>query len=392
LAQLDTTHTRLFEDVITRRNPRGYVRSLLAVSQNLNSAAEVDAAYQKFVAANNEAAVLEAAKTLAAEKPHPGYAGDLDLLTRVLNSSRSVDSPAGPAMIDNPEYLAWKGFSVGAKSSYLLRVLVPARPGSDQLNPGQALVRFTHAFRSIDARQMNLWKTEIYYDSVGGAPHPPRDTEWGYPAKIPVSAAPSNAQSGEEELRIGGRVFHTRWRSTPSNGRGCNIAAKTWTSDEVPGGLVRKVEPGNNCTAQETILESFEGGGPNGNGRFTASASSVAPAPVAVQPTQPAVVPSNIPQTPRPAVSNDPAAAMRQRYNATLMRARKDQNDLGLREAQLMRQGGRLSADMQTARNGLAVEIQTVIGFMGRNDVAQANQHLQTIEDTLTAIEKYLGR
>src|SRR5438128_2025141 len=50
--------------------PRGYVRSLLAVSQNLNSAAEVDAAYQKFVSANNEAAVLDAAKKLAAEKPH----------------------------------------------------------------------------------------------------------------------------------------------------------------------------------------------------------------------------------------------------------------------------------------------------------------------------------
>jgi hypothetical protein len=114
-----------FEDVITRRNPRGYVRSLLAASQNLNSVAEVDAAYQKFVSANNEAALLEAAKKLIAEKPHPGYAGDLDLLTRALNGTRSVESPAGPAMIDNPEYLAWKGVSAGAKASYLLRTPLP---------------------------------------------------------------------------------------------------------------------------------------------------------------------------------------------------------------------------------------------------------------------------
>ena len=54
--------------------------------------------------------------------------------------------------------------------------------------------------------------------------------------------------------------------------------------------------------------------------------------------------------------------------------------------------GSALPTEMQAARNRLVVEIQAVIGFMGRNDIAQANQHLQTIEDTLTEIEKYLGR
>jgi hypothetical protein len=127
---------------------------------------------------------------------------------------------------------------------------------------------------------VNLWKTEIYYDSVGGAPHPPRDTEWGYPAKIPASAAPASTQSGEEELTIGGRLFHTRWQFTRSK----------------------------------------------------------------------------------------------------------------LREVQLMRQCGTLPPDMQAARNRLVGEIQTVMGVMTRNDVVQANHHLQTIQDTLAEIEKYLGR
>jgi hypothetical protein len=59
-----------FSDIVTRKNPRGYVRSILAVKQKLNTAAEVDAAYAKFISASNESAVLDAARKMAVDRPH----------------------------------------------------------------------------------------------------------------------------------------------------------------------------------------------------------------------------------------------------------------------------------------------------------------------------------
>src|SRR5258705_5130793 len=82
-----------------------------------------------------------------------------------------------------------------------------------------------------------------------------------YREKIPQTnatpAAPS--ESGQEILDINGRKISTRWQSTPLPGN-CPGFTKTWTSDEVPGGLVRKREEIRCRSVQgsETTLESFE--------------------------------------------------------------------------------------------------------------------------------------
>lgn len=258
-----TTPGTAFQDVLVRKEPRGYVRSLLAFTQHLDSTAEVDAAYQKFLSglgpSVNESAVVEAARKMAAGRPEPTYQGDLDTLSGVLGGSVSLAKPA-QELFDFPEYVAWKGFPAGSKVTYAYRYLFPDRP----LVPTQVWLRETYTLRSITEERALLYRTERVFDP-NGTPHRPRDTEIGYPSKFGgyTGALPETPlESGQETLDINGRKFATRWQSVSSSGGGCSMVIKTWTSDEVPTGLVRKTEErtcGNNKNLTEIVLESFEG-------------------------------------------------------------------------------------------------------------------------------------
>jgi hypothetical protein len=110
-----------FEDVLSRKNPRGYVRNALMFSFGdapLKTPAEVDTAYQNLVATSTENSVLEAARKMTVERPNLNYAGELSMLKKVLDGSMTVEKPkpTGP-LVDFPDYVAWKKFKPGAKIS-----------------------------------------------------------------------------------------------------------------------------------------------------------------------------------------------------------------------------------------------------------------------------------
>lgn len=132
-----------FEDILARKNPRGYVRSALIFSENLDSPAAVDVAYKKLVSTSDEAEVLEAARKMTAEKPHFAYKDELEYLKKVLNGSLTFDKPAA-TLVDYPEYLAWKRFTPGAKVSYANGVWQPEKYGSDHFVPSQ--VHYRHSY------------------------------------------------------------------------------------------------------------------------------------------------------------------------------------------------------------------------------------------------------
>src|ERR1700730_12417132 len=207
-----------FQDILARTNPRGYVRSLLTFQNDLNSPAEVDAAYHKLVASSSQRAVLQAATKLASGKPQLIVKYDLENLKNELNgTSTMAEEPAEPE-VDFPQYLAWKPFPAGAKATYIYRGLRAARPGSDQPFPGQVSVRQTYALRSISNQRADLWLTEIVYDYPTGAAHPPRDTEIAYPAKGPQtsrrggarSASPIRARNPGDRRQAGGHALAFR--------------------------------------------------------------------------------------------------------------------------------------------------------------------------------------
>jgi hypothetical protein len=200
---------------------------------------------------------------MAAGRPDPTAKQDLDTLLSTLSggSSEPVAKPV-VAEVDGPKYLAWKSFGPGAKATYVYRGLGPRQPGDSQLVvPGAPSVRFTYTLQSITGDAAKLWLTEITYDYPSRQAHPARDTEVYYPAKMPSRQQPADSPTaaGEEVLNIAGRTIATHWQSVPKPARAC-IVVTTWTSDQVPGALVRETED-SNCQGtriiRETILESF---------------------------------------------------------------------------------------------------------------------------------------
>jgi len=251
-----------FQEVLVRKEARGYVRSMLAFTQRLDSTAAVDAAYKTFLSnlapTVNENVVLEAARKMAAGRPEPTSQTDLDTLSGVLGGSVSLDKPA-EELFDFPKYVAWKGFPTGSKVTYAQRSLLPGRPPGNQLVPTRVWNRQTYTLRSITEEQALLYFTEQVFDP-NGTPHSPRDTEIAYPAKAgrPTRAGRPETplESGQETLDINGRKFATRWQSVSSSYAGCPVprerdgrplrdptlvlVIKTWTSDEVPTGLAAR--------------------------------------------------------------------------------------------------------------------------------------------------------
>jgi hypothetical protein len=57
--------------------------------------------------------------------------------------------------------------------------------------------------------------------------------DWGKPAK--------GQESGEEEITVLGKTYKCRWNKTRSSTDAGEMITTTWTSSEMPGGLVRSV-------------------------------------------------------------------------------------------------------------------------------------------------------
>lgn len=298
-----------FEDILARQDPKGYVRATLAFDQDLQTREAVDAAYQKLVASRSEQAILATAQRIVSDKPLFGYRLELQEFLRTMSAPPPAPKPAEVA-IDDPQYLAWKGFESGAKASYATQIWVPdprAVADPNTLVPGHIVDRHTFTLRSITPDQANLWLTEIAYDAKGNV-GPPHDSEIAYPAKLSrpnPSAAPASSddatmsprakrgatrgaaparttrevtpnaptpdligytmpltdpiESGDEIVVIHGRRIATHWVAAhytfkpESPFKDNTLTVKVWTSDAVPSRLVRKT--------QDRITPPGRGGG-----------------------------------------------------------------------------------------------------------------------------------
>ena len=280
-----------FQDILARKNPRGYLRAALLFSENLDSPAALDAAYKKLVSTGDENVYLEAARKMAAGRPNLLNRGELEDIKGTLTAPPVPERPA-VTLVDYPEYLGWKKFAPGAKVSYARRNWQPAGPGSDRLVAGPVNYLRTFQLQSINAEQAKLWFGETFFDQSGKA-KPPHEREEYYPAKyapptvaaatplapnsnlaIGAEATSAPTESGEEAIEINGKRIATLWQSKSYRYNAsfredhCSLIVKVWTSDAVPTGLVRKTED-KTCPAVqnrpatrfmiETYLDSFEG-------------------------------------------------------------------------------------------------------------------------------------
>lgn len=261
-----------FESQLAHKDLRGYILSNLIFGHRLQNPQAASSVYQKLVATYGEQAVLRAARQLL---DHVGTADEFgdqrhaQLVGLLDGSLHSV----GTQWVDNPDYLKWREFAPGATVTTLTHSYSVA--GQREI-PADESVRSTYKLLSVDDKRASLSLVETVYHSRWTAPTKTHQIE--YPARIQsISARPAwscygckllSQKSGTEALTVDGKSVRCQWKSNsytngPENDPTSGVTTTTeWTSDEVPGSFVRRVNERKNKYSDlvfETVLVSFTG-------------------------------------------------------------------------------------------------------------------------------------
>jgi hypothetical protein len=430
------------EDILCRKNPRGYLMSAIAMKQKPFDPGSVDlnSAYQTAMSQDDEKALLASATRMAGEKPHLAYRLELDSIKAGVGRPQVVEK-SGP-MVDYPPYLDWKRFPVGAQVAYVQRLWLSSPTDYEKLTPrGWPDLKYMYTVKEVTPEQVSYWHTEQVFDSKDGAAHPPRDTEMAYGAKVPAAAGngssartPDEAkylamrmgrgavdepviESGQETLVVGGRQLKCNWTSETVTSTTGGAMVKTWTCDQIPGGLVRKLvdqvyrgDRGHppSRSVKETYLASFKGfspGEPAADPKQTlpppgppaaalAALAALLPKPTPQQPIVHSNFNPNMRGNPTTAPAGKPRAgqvseaqvALRQRYQADMTRFRQDLIQVG----QKRRDAGTIPDDVREAQAAVAARISAVGRAMATRDDDQTAKALDDFEQSLAALEERL--
>nr|AGT45847.1 hypothetical protein PPT_M1_02 [uncultured marine bacterium PPT_M1] len=353
-------------------------------------------------------------------------------------------------LVDSPQYLAWKKFPPGTTVAYVDRLLYESQPGSN-LYTRSKTGRTSLRLDSIDDKQAILTVNSTVYQMNGRSSSSERQINYQAKQAPGQSERRTPNESGQETLEISGKKIATHWE------RSFGILAgtfaqpdkqkfvKTWTSDDVPGGLVLKNQQDYREVLQgqtyrsitQTILESVENvepeftspiasepaaqpGVPN---RVTAPASTVANQPVAkpapgtpassTSPTttsqpetrsatttkEPDPAPPSTPKRrfgwppmPAPAHSASSQVEFAKQYSAVMVRASRARGNLNQLERRQASSGTELPENVSAARDRLDVEMRAVAVAMRTHNSGQAEQSLHAAEDALATIEQFLAK
>jgi hypothetical protein len=216
------------------------------------------------------------------------------------------------------------------------------------------------------------------------------------------AAAPN--ESGEETLQISGKKFATHWQSvwvphtTADTTPDPETFTKTWTSAEVPGGVVlthqqehTEIVGKTYRNIRETILVPVENVEPELGSGTSSATKSGAPAaqpatPAAGAPVKTASPASrrqpDSPVTPTPAMSSQ--AEFAKHYNWVMTRAVRAEAGLAKLQRRQAASRAELPESVHTARDRLDAHLQAVARAMRARDNGAAEQCLHAVEDTLT--------
>lgn len=146
------------------------------------------------------------------------------------------------ALVEHPTYKLWGHFPVGTS--------VTKRTTTDsELTPGQTVTTIVYTIkeRTDDHVVIESQATTVYHGGrVDKNPlssvRTPRLIELPSGIKKEDWGKESNAeQSGEEIVTVGGKPYSSRWRKTRSTTDAGEMFTTTWTSTQMPGGLVKSI-------------------------------------------------------------------------------------------------------------------------------------------------------
>jgi len=341
-------------------------------------------------------------------------------------------------LVDSPKYLAWKKFPVGTTVSYETRLLHEYQPGANLYTRTKISVN-TFRLESIDEKRAVVMVSSTVWH-MGENPRPSPETKLVFPAK----EEPGNLQiektneSGEEAVEISGKKYATRWNSVWQKHMGNDAEldpqtfTKTWTSDDVPSGVVlthhqehreivgkeyrditetilmpvANVEPELGSWSAHQVTPGAPAGQPATPNRSTPPAGTMNRADAKATPTTPVVPPpvqTSVPNTRRrpdptttqatpPSGATSPQVEFARHYSTVMGRASRVRAGL----AQWQRSHGGASAvlpdEVSTAKVRMEDQFQSVANSMRARDMSAADQGLNDVEATLTVIEQFLAK
>jgi hypothetical protein len=141
-------------------------------------------------------------------------------------------------MVENPIYARWKNFAVGTEVHYLQHTQAP---GAAE----RRLIIYRLLSRSDEQLTVEICTRLEGADATTESVRQQVSKRWfrlppGVDAK--QFGKPSNqSREGQEDVEILGRKLKTRWTVSQVRVEAGITETKTWTADEIPGGLVRSV-------------------------------------------------------------------------------------------------------------------------------------------------------
>jgi len=323
--------------------------------------------------------------------------------------------PATPSsnLVDSPKYLGWKKFPVGSKATYYVSMLNEVKPGSNQYTKTKIATN-TFTLASIDDSRAVIKEDAITYRMSGPPINSTSDLTYQAKESKATNDPSTTTTQGDETLSINGKKIASHWVSVAMT-NDPQTFTKTWTSDEIPGGLVWLQSQSHNRGPARTISNTLyapvagveplvddpaaPAATPATNNSLPATPSRAGSAPTAPAATSPAVGPETAPREARPAVAppaRTPAgtgdqAEFMTHYRNAMQRFARD--GMQIRQAQrsvAMKSPG--AAELQGALENLRKQQQAASMAMAKQDYAAADAALNAMEDALTAIEKLTAR
>lgn len=173
-----------------------------------------------------------------------------------------VEGPAaaGPQRetVENPLYTSWAGF---AKGTSVRHKSVTETEGNGPVTT--TTTTYTLVERTDDRVVVEMKAFTRQYDGTDIDNPPERLTN---PKR--VSLPPGTARAdfgnpagvtdrGEETITAGGKEYRTKWYKGKDRSEAGEVLVQVWTSDEVPGGLVRSVTR-TPAIGKKTTVEAVE--------------------------------------------------------------------------------------------------------------------------------------
>ena len=173
----------------------------------------------------------------------------------------TIEPGADPGLVtggesfENPGYKLWAKFPVGS------RVVQKTTTETEDNTTGKTVttISYTLKQKTDDFIVVESQATTAHYTGRVET-NPPSETKTRKMFTLPPGVKkpePKTEEQGEEELTVAGKAYHTKWSKTKDSTEAGPLFLQTWTSEEVPGGLVKSISkvPAKKATITVEVTE-----------------------------------------------------------------------------------------------------------------------------------------